>query len=71
MVVPGRGTLCDTSFAEPLIEYLSLAREGTREIYRAGRSKADLNGVAADLLPLYPVADGQREPSGVPREGRR
>ena len=61
VVVPGRGSLCDTSAAETLIEYLSLAREGTREIYRTGRSKADLNGVAADLLPLYAVADGQRE----------
>lgn len=61
VIVPGRGGLCDTLAAEPLMEYLGLAREGTRKVYRAGRSKADLNGVATKLLPLYPVANGQRE----------
>jgi hypothetical protein len=38
-----------------------VARDKTQQVYRAGRPKADLNGVAADLLPLYPVADGQRD----------
>ncbi len=61
VIVPGRGPLCDTSATEPLTEYLRLARDRTRRLCRAGRPKADLNRVAADLVPLYPVADGQRE----------
>jgi glyoxylase-like metal-dependent hydrolase (beta-lactamase superfamily II) len=61
VIVPGRGPLCDTSATRPLTDYLRVARDRTRRIYRAGRSKADLNGVAADLLSLYPVANGQRE----------
>jgi glyoxylase-like metal-dependent hydrolase (beta-lactamase superfamily II) len=60
-IVPGRGILCDVQAADPLIEYLKIARERTYELYRANGPKADLNDVAADLLPLYPVADGQRE----------
>ena len=60
-IVPGRGALCDASATEPLTEYLRLACEKTRQVYRAGRPKADLNAVAAELLPLYPVVDGQRE----------
>jgi cyclase len=61
VIVPGRGPLCDISATEPLTEYLRKARDRTRRIYRGNRPKADLNRVAADLLPLYPVADGQRE----------
>jgi glyoxylase-like metal-dependent hydrolase (beta-lactamase superfamily II) len=60
-IVPGRGPVCDGSAIEPLSAYLSKALERTRRICRAGRPKAELNGVAADLLPLYPVADGQKE----------
>lgn len=60
-IVPGRGALCDVQATEPLIEYLKIARESTYELYRTNGPKADLNNVAADLLPLYPVADGQRE----------
>ncbi|MGD9100526.1 MAG: MBL fold metallo-hydrolase [Anaerolineae bacterium] len=60
-IVPGRGHLCDATAATPLMEYLRMARDSTHEVYHAGRPKADLNGIAADLLPLYPVADGQRE----------
>jgi hypothetical protein len=44
-----------------LTDYLRKARDRTRRIYRGNRPKAELNKVAADLLPLYPVADGQRE----------
>ena len=61
IIVPGRGPLCDVSATEPLIAYLQLARERTAELYQAGRPKGDLNDVAADLLPLYTIADGQRE----------
>lgn len=61
VIVPGRGPLCDISATEPLTKYLHVARDKTQQVYRAGRPKADLNGVAADLLPLYPVADGQRD----------
>jgi glyoxylase-like metal-dependent hydrolase (beta-lactamase superfamily II) len=61
VIVPGRGPLCDMSATEPLTEYLRLARDRTRRLCRAGRPKADLNRLAADLVPLYPVADGQRE----------
>jgi glyoxylase-like metal-dependent hydrolase (beta-lactamase superfamily II) len=61
VVVPGRGPLTDTSAVEPLMEYLRVAHQKAFEVYRAGRPKAELNEVAAELLPAYPVADGQRE----------
>jgi glyoxylase-like metal-dependent hydrolase (beta-lactamase superfamily II) len=61
VIVPGRGSLCDVRAAEPLIEYLKIARKCTYKLYRTSGPKSDLNNVAADLLPLYPVADGQRE----------
>lgn len=61
IVVPGRGPLCDIAAAEPLIDYLSTAQRKTRQVYRTGRPKAALNDVAAELVPLYPVADGQLE----------
>ncbi len=60
-IVPGRGPVCDALATRPLTEYLQLACNKTRQVYRAGRPKADLNAVAAELLPLYPVVDGQRE----------
>ncbi len=61
MLVPGRGPLSDVSAAEPVIEYLHRARNGTERVYKAGRPKADLNDVAMELVPFFPVADGQRE----------
>jgi glyoxylase-like metal-dependent hydrolase (beta-lactamase superfamily II) len=61
IIVPGRGPLCGTSAVDPLVEYLLFACDKTRRIYHAGRSKTDLNGVAAELVSFYPVADGQRE----------
>jgi glyoxylase-like metal-dependent hydrolase (beta-lactamase superfamily II) len=61
IVVPGRGPLCDTSAADPLIEYLHIAFFETRRVYQSGRPKAELNDIAAELLGHYPVADGQRE----------
>ena len=61
VVVPGRGPLCDMSVVDPMMEYLRVTRRKTHDVYRAGRPKAELNEVAAELLPLYPVADGQRE----------
>jgi glyoxylase-like metal-dependent hydrolase (beta-lactamase superfamily II) len=61
MLVPGRGPLSDVSAAEPVIEYLHRALSETERVYEAGRPKADLNDVAMELVPLFPVADGQRE----------
>jgi glyoxylase-like metal-dependent hydrolase (beta-lactamase superfamily II) len=61
VLVPGRGPLCDTLAAEPLASYLRLACDRTMKIFESGRPKADLNSVAAELVPLYPVPDGQRE----------
>ena len=43
------------------MDYLRTACAKTEQIYRTRRPKAELNEVAAELLPLYPVADGQRE----------
>jgi glyoxylase-like metal-dependent hydrolase (beta-lactamase superfamily II) len=60
-VVPGRGPVSDISAIEPLTEYLRVACKETQGVYHAGLTKAELSGVAAELLPLYPVADGQRE----------
>jgi glyoxylase-like metal-dependent hydrolase (beta-lactamase superfamily II) len=61
VIVPGRGPVGDISDVDPMIEYLSEALQRTKAVQRAGRSKADLNAVAADLLSLFPVADGQKE----------
>jgi glyoxylase-like metal-dependent hydrolase (beta-lactamase superfamily II) len=61
IIVPGRGPLCDVSATEPLTEYLQMARDKTRKVYRAGRQKSELNDVAADLLSSFPVIDGHRE----------
>jgi hypothetical protein len=61
VIVSGRGPVCDISAVDPMIEYLSEVLQRTKAVQRAGRSKADLNAVAADLLSLFPVADGQKE----------
>lgn len=61
VLVPGRGPMCDASATKPLTEYLSTALNATEKVFRAGRPKADLNDVAAELVPLFPVPDGQRE----------
>jgi glyoxylase-like metal-dependent hydrolase (beta-lactamase superfamily II) len=60
-IVPGRGPLCDVSATEPLTEYLQMACDKTRQVYRAGRHKSELNDVATELLSLFPVIDGHRE----------
>lgn len=61
VLVPGRGPLCDTLAVEPLTEYLRMAFDKTLKVYKAGRPKAELNAVAGELVPLYPVPDGQWE----------
>jgi glyoxylase-like metal-dependent hydrolase (beta-lactamase superfamily II) len=60
-IVPGRGPLTDISATRPLTDFIGMARDRTRRIFRAGRPKSDLNKVAAALLPLYPIVDGQKE----------
>jgi len=60
-IVPGRGPLSDASVTEPLIDYLRLACAETERVVREGGPKADLNGVAAELVPLFPVPNGQRD----------
>jgi glyoxylase-like metal-dependent hydrolase (beta-lactamase superfamily II) len=61
VIVPGRGPVCDVSATQPLTRYLCMAFDRTQQVYQAGRPKAELNDVAVELLPLYPVIDGQRE----------
>jgi hypothetical protein len=60
-LVSGRGPLCDASATEPLTDYLRLVCDKTQRVFRAGRPKAELNGVAAELVSLYPVPNGHRE----------
>jgi glyoxylase-like metal-dependent hydrolase (beta-lactamase superfamily II) len=60
-IVPGRGPLTDVSATEPLIDYLRLACAETERVVKAGGHKADLTGIAAELVPLFPVPDGHRD----------
>jgi cyclase len=60
-IVPGRGPLTDVSATEPLIAYLRLACAETERVVQAGGHKADLNEIAAELVPFFPVPDGHRD----------
>jgi len=60
-IVPGRGPICDQSATRPLSDYIALARRRARSLRAAGQGRADQTAVIAELLPLFPVADGERE----------
>lgn len=61
VIVPGRGPLCDLSAVDPLVAYLTMARDGTWKVFTEGRPKADLNDLASELVTRYPVPDGHWE----------
>ena len=60
-IVPGRGPLCDQVATGPLSEYIALARRRVRSLYTAGQARPDMTAVVAELLPLFPVPDDERE----------
>ena len=61
IIVPGRGPLCDQSATRPLSEYIRLARRRVRSLHAAGMARADTASLVAEMLPLFPVSDGERE----------
>jgi len=61
VIVPGRGPLCDRSATRPLSEYITLARRRVRSLHAAGRTRGDTADLVDELLPLFPVLDGERE----------
>ena len=60
-IVPGRGSLCDQSATQPLSEYIVLARRRVRSLHTAGLTRVDTATLVAELLPLFPVPDVERE----------
>lgn len=60
-IVPGRGPLCDQSATRPLSEYIALARRRMRSLHAAGQMRVDMAAVVAELLPLFPVSDDERD----------
>jgi len=58
IIVPGRGPLCDPSATNPLSEYIALARRRARSLARCAGG-GDRGAVVAELLPLFPVRDGE------------
>jgi glyoxylase-like metal-dependent hydrolase (beta-lactamase superfamily II) len=61
IIVPGRGPLCDQSATRPLSEYVALARRRVRSLYKPDQSRVDMTDVVAELLPILPVSDDERE----------
>jgi hypothetical protein len=60
-IVPGRGPLCDQSDTRPLSEYIALARRRMRSLGRAGEKRVDVTPAVTEMLPLFPVPEGERD----------
>ncbi len=60
-IVPGRGPVCKGGDTKALSDYLSLARRRLRSLLGGGRPRADTSSVAAELWPLFPVPDDERD----------
>lgn len=60
-IVPGRGPICNQSATRPLSEYIALARRRARSLRAAGQARADQMAVVAELLPLFPLTDDEKE----------
>lgn len=60
-LVPGHGPLCDTTLTRSLSEYIRLIRNRVRRHFQAGRSKAELAGLTAELVDVYPVPMAEQE----------
>jgi len=60
-IVPGRGPLCNQAATGPLSEYIALARRRVRSLYTAGQMRPDMTALVAEMLPLFPVPDDERE----------
>jgi glyoxylase-like metal-dependent hydrolase (beta-lactamase superfamily II) len=60
-VVPGRGPLCDPPASRPLSDYIALARRRMRSLRAPATGRVDLTAAVAEMLPLFPVAEGERD----------
>ena len=60
-IVPGRGPLCDPAASRPLSEYIALARRRVRSLRAAGAGRADITALVAKMLPLFPIAEDERD----------
>ncbi|MFQ6100419.1 MAG: MBL fold metallo-hydrolase [Anaerolineae bacterium] len=61
IIVPGRGPICSQSATRPLSEYIGLVRRRVRSWQTAERARVDKAAVVAELLPLFPVPNGQHD----------
>lgn len=61
-LVPGRGPLSDQSGTEKLSEYIRVARRRVRSLVRSGGPRDDVSGFTDELLSLYSLPDGERDP---------
>ena len=61
VIVPGRGPLCDSMATSVLSDYIATARRRVRALHAAGRPRAETAGLVAELLPLFPVVDEERD----------
>jgi glyoxylase-like metal-dependent hydrolase (beta-lactamase superfamily II) len=60
-IVPGRGPLCDQADSRALSDYIALARRRMRSLARDGEGRVDVGPVVAEMLPLFPAADDERD----------
>ena len=60
-IVPGRGSVCDQFDSRPVSEYVALVRRRVRSLLRTGHTRLDRAVLVGDLMPLFPVADGERD----------
>jgi glyoxylase-like metal-dependent hydrolase (beta-lactamase superfamily II) len=60
IIVPGRGPLGDQAASRPLSGYIALARRRVRSLHAAG-ARSDVGELVAEMLPLFPVPDDERE----------
>lgn len=61
VIIPGRGRICGQEGVRALSDYIALMRRRARTLRSAGRARMDRTAMAAELLPLFPVAESERE----------
>ena len=59
--VPGRGPVSDQEATRPLSAYIALARRRVRYLIKAGGSRSDVTGLVAELMPLFPIPEGEHD----------
>lgn len=60
-ILPGRGPVCDQFDSGPVSEYVAFVRRRVRSLLRTGHSRLDRAVLVGELMPFFPVADGERD----------